>query len=313
MKVLINSQSFGEGIKALSRIDYIMIPQIEFPDMKTFTLAFRGDDRPPEKVFTDGFSYRITEQKKCVSVYDSQDGKIEEKMSDYLANTLMPRAADLKYPWGASATDVVFRPHDFDLVPSSCVSVTLDFKSASQFPYRPATIVYIYVIEREGTSWLPTYEIQKSGPRANVDKCLEITCNQVKGEHILGAIKIKRKVTGPNASCTVDFNIVDLIANPAVGLKTGEELLTVLKNNFPDIFDDIKKDYHYSIKDLNIGGHSHASQNLLLLSALQALQKTLLNGGNLQGMMDCVKKSCAQDKQGSQVKQIKGFRPDEVF
>lgn len=315
MKVLLNADPHAFYQEpSWRRIDYIVIDEAEFLQQKDFTLAFRGDDRPPHIIFTKGFSYRASPFVHFQALLNSNGTTLTpapaianaDKMSGEKLKEIMNFHDSRAHAWehggtyAVEASEVVFRVPDFDLAPSTCTSLTLDFETASQFPYNKVTEIYIYLMYMADINWLPTHLIQVVAPRQGLNTCREITCKKVPPGNILGAIKILRPpVSG--AGCKIDFKITDLIPNSGANPYSAEDLLKILQSNFPDKFSEQanletckQRPYHYDCAA--IGMSQADTANAMLRRALQTFQLYLKPEGSIEHLLKQIPSPAAAAK-----------------
>lgn len=211
--------------KDVCRMDSIVLSESEFPTKASkWRLAFRGDDRAPADIFKSGFTKRTPKYTaRGASVLScsvlaslSWDEILGQK--EWGPAQLKSRATTVRNAaYTLLGDEVLFRPNHLDLEKETCISMTLDFELAAGFPLVEKSMdtwgtTYSYIVLLP-TLVLPTHLVQLDGGNTALAKSLEVTCNAVPQQRIVGAAEFTRKATGSQAMSRVEYKVVKWWAN----------------------------------------------------------------------------------------------------
>jgi hypothetical protein len=253
MKILVNIEPDPrEKLRAVSKVDCLVIEAIELTTQITenSSIVFRGDDRKPESIFPEGFKKRaVIFPVKCHAQFDtSKDPKPKE--ADIFDPQHDPLNVARAVTYNVSNDEVAFRPQHMDLVPETCVSLTMNLALTPLFPLNQSAESYIYIVDIHGVCVLPTYKVQKDAGRIGLSiDSGEITCTGIAKERILGAIKIYRKISGGEGpSRIVQWEFAGCFANVAGTKDDSIEAINALMAQmtpFPELRDTVQT-FRYS-------------------------------------------------------------------
>jgi hypothetical protein len=197
------------------RIDAIVITTREFPGRSSeMKLAFRGDDRPPSDIFKSGFkkytpSYQVWGAAKLLSGPEKKDTITWDQVmgKPEWTQTMKRKTIVRNEKYDLLADELLFRPNYLDLLKETCISLSLDFELVTGFPLKDTPSTYSYIL-KPADKVLPTYKIQNDGGNYGLAKSMEVTCNSIPGDDIIGAAEVNRTKKGSDSMCEVTYKIV---------------------------------------------------------------------------------------------------------
>jgi len=204
-----------DDMDVIVRTDAIVISEDEFRSRPAeWLFAFRGDDRHPGEIFGSGFKKRIANYPLSGTAWLASEtgslkwadvlGQPEWGVEEFKNRTAINRNQNYQL----RGNEVVFRPNYLDLLQQTCISLSLDFELVAGFPLSKKTPTYSYIVKLP-TKVMPTHKIQQDGGNHVLAESLEVTCNEITAQSIVGAAESERETDGRGANCTVNYRIVD--------------------------------------------------------------------------------------------------------
>jgi hypothetical protein len=271
----------------LLRMDAIVIDKNEFADRSAlgWTYAFRGDDRDPGDIFATGFKKRTASYQLTAAAIATPP----LSWATVLGRPEKPVAAAMRNQgYALAATEVLFRTNHFDLLKETCISLTRDFNLCVGFPLKAdgadeEGVTFNYIVKLPDKV-LPTYEVQKGSSNLTLHQSLEVTCNEIPADLVIGAAKVKRTVKGTASMSTVTYKIERWYQNVRRRSQVGPQVRPYLQNL---VETEIGKPVVVEGTKNVVGGikgmEAKVDSNLILGDAVEWLAKKIHPTGGITG------------------------------